>query len=87
MKVIVSRNGAIQIPAELLRKYNLVEGSEVVLVDYGGRLSIIPAVKDPIKQGYGMLKGVPSLLDALKQDREEEKERNKRFLNLKDGSQ
>jgi hypothetical protein len=53
----------------------------VVIVDYGGVLAIVPAVKDPIKEGYGFLKDGPSLSDALKKDRESEKKREERFVN------
>jgi len=81
MKTIVSKTGAIRIPAELRKKYNLTAGSKVVIVDYGGVLSIVPAVKDPIKTGRGFLKEGPSLYDSLKKDRELEKKREKRFMN------
>ncbi len=66
---MVSKTGAIRIPAELRKKYNLVAGSEVVIVDYGGVLSIVPAPKDPIKQRHGMLKGKSSLTQALLEER------------------
>ena len=69
MITVVSKKGAIQIPAELLKKYELVEGSEVIIVDYGGVLSIVPALKDPIKQGRGILKGKSSLTKALLEER------------------
>jgi hypothetical protein len=54
----------------------------VVVVDYGGVLAIVPAVDDPIKKGYGFLKGKSSMADDLKQDRKLEKQRD---LRLADG--
>jgi AbrB family looped-hinge helix DNA binding protein len=51
MVLTISNKGWVVIPAELRKKYNLHAGSKVVIVDYGGVLSIVPAVKDPIKAG------------------------------------
>ncbi len=81
MVLTISNKGWVVIPAEMRKKYNLIPGTEVVIVDYGGVLAIVPAFKNPIEQGYGWLKGGASLTDALKKDREFEKKREKRFLN------
>jgi hypothetical protein len=51
-----------------------------MLVDYGGVLTIVPVVADPIKRGRGLLKGQPSLSATLKKDREFEKKREKRLV-------
>jgi len=77
----VSNKGWVVIPAEMRKKYNLVPGTKVVIVDYGGVLAILPVFKNPVEQGYGLLKGGASLTDALKKDRELEKKREERFLN------
>jgi AbrB family looped-hinge helix DNA binding protein len=81
MNTVVSKKGAIQIPAKFRKKYNLQAGTKVVIVDYGGVLAIVPTVKDPVDKGYGFLKGGPSLSASLKKDRELEKKREKRFMN------
>ncbi len=60
MASTISNKGWIVIPADLRKKYHLNPGTEVVIVDYGGVLAIVPAVKDPIKQGRGFLKGTSS---------------------------
>ena len=73
MALTISNKGWVVIPAELRKKYNLLPGTEVVIVDYGGVLSIIPALKDPIKQGRGMLKGLPSLTQDLRKERAQER--------------
>jgi AbrB family looped-hinge helix DNA binding protein len=65
MTMLISQKGWVVIPAELRKKYHLTPGTEVVLVDYGGVLSIIPARADPVKQGRGLLKGLPSLTEDL----------------------
>lgn len=81
MDLTISNKGWVVIPAEYRKKYNLRAGAKVVIVDYGGVLAIVPAVKDPIKKGYGFLKETPPLYDAVKKDREMEKKREERFAN------
>lgn len=78
----INSKGAIAIPRDLREKYNLTKGTRVVFVDYGGVLTIVPAMTNPIKQTRGMLKGDPSLLEALKQERawEREREDKERFV-------
>ena len=72
MALTISQKGWVVIPAELRKKYCLTPGTEVVVVDYGGVLSIIPAMRDPIKQGRGLLKDIPSLTEDLLKERAEE---------------
>jgi len=72
MNVTISQKGWVVIPAELRKKYHLTPGTEVAVVDYGGVLSIIPARRDPIKEGRGLLKGLPSLTGDLLKERAEE---------------
>ncbi len=80
MVLTISNKGWVVIPAEMRKKYNLAPGSEVILVDYGGVLTIVPVVADPIKRGRGLLTGQPSLSATLKKDREFEKKREKRLV-------
>lgn len=68
------------IPTEFRKKYNLLPGTEVVIVDYGGVLSIIPALDNPIKQGRGLLKGLPSLARDLLTERPQERSREERKM-------
>ena len=71
----ISNKGWVVIPAELRKKYHLTPGTEVVIVDYGGVLSIVPAYKDPIRQGRGLLKDLPDLTNDLLKERAKERER------------
>ena len=71
----ISNKGWVVIPAELRKKYHLTPGTEVVIVDYGGVLSIVPAYKDPIKRGRGLLKDLPGLANDLLIERAKERER------------
>ncbi len=75
MTLTISNKGWVVIPAELRKKYHLTPGTEVVIVDYGGVLAIIPAMRDPIKQGRGLLKDLPSLTKDLLKEREKERKR------------
>jgi len=77
MHSTISAKGWVVIPIELRKKYNLREGSRVVLVDYGGVLAIVPAMPKPIESARGMLKGGRSLLHALKEEKKREREREK----------
>ena len=79
MVLTISNKGWVVIPAEFRKKYNLHPGSKVVIVDYGGVLSIVPAVKDPIKAGRGFLTGTSSMADDLKQDRGHDHKRDTRL--------
>lgn len=81
MVLTISNKGWVVIPAEMRKKYHLVPGTEVVIVDYGGVLAIVPAPKDPIKAGRGFLKEKPSMSMDLMKDRELEKKRDLRLAN------
>ena len=81
MVLTISNKGWVVIPAEYRKKYNLRAGTKIVIVDYGGVLAIVRAVKDPIKQGRGFLKGISSMSQDLKKDRELEKKRDVRLAN------
>ena len=75
MFLTVSNKGWVVIPAKLRKKYNLLPGTEVVIVDHGGVLSITPALDNPIKQGRGLLKDLPSLSGDLSKERAQERSR------------
>lgn len=77
MNLTISEKGWVVIPAELRKKYSLVPGAEVTLVDYGGVLAIIPTMKDPVKQAAGMLKGGVSLTKTLLEEHRKERKRGK----------
>jgi AbrB family looped-hinge helix DNA binding protein len=80
MVLTISNKGWVVIPAEMRKKYHLTPGSEVMIVDYGGVLAIVPAFKNPVEKGYGLLKGGASLTGTLKKERGFEKKREKRLL-------
>jgi AbrB family looped-hinge helix DNA binding protein len=77
MSLTISNKGWVVIPAELRKKYRLEPGSKVHVVDYGGVLTLIPAVDDPVKNVTGMLQGDRSLTEALLESRQEERKRER----------
>ena len=77
MYVKLSQKGWVVIPAIFREKYGLKPGANLQVVDYGGVLSIVPAFKDPIKAGAGMLKGGDSLTQAVVEEHRQELERGK----------
>ena len=72
MNVKLSQKGWIVIPAALREKYGLKAGAEVQVVDYGGVLALVPALKNPTQAGAGLLKGDDSLTDALVEEHRQE---------------
>ncbi|MDP2950388.1 MAG: AbrB/MazE/SpoVT family DNA-binding domain-containing protein [Chloroflexota bacterium] len=76
----VSKKGWVVIPREIRERYGIQPGDKVHVIDYGGRIALVPAAKDPIEHGFGLLKGGPSLTQALLEDRREELEREERGL-------
>jgi AbrB family looped-hinge helix DNA binding protein len=71
----ISAKGWIVIPHELRKRYGFRAGDKVALVDYGGVLSIVPAMTDPVEEAAGSLKGDRSLTRALLAERAEERGR------------
>jgi AbrB family looped-hinge helix DNA binding protein len=71
----VSSKGWVVIPAELRKKYDLKAGSQVVMVDYGGVLAIVPAMSDAVKESCGLFKSGTSLTKALLAEHAAERER------------
>jgi AbrB family looped-hinge helix DNA binding protein len=76
--VTVSQKGWVVIPSELRRKYHWKAGDRVKVVDYGGVVSLVPLMENPVEEGMGALKAPGrSLLKALQVARAEERRREK----------
>ncbi|HEY4690130.1 MAG TPA: AbrB/MazE/SpoVT family DNA-binding domain-containing protein [Anaerolineae bacterium] len=73
----ISSKGWVVIPAELRKKYDLKTGTQVVLVDYGGVLAIVPALSNVVKESAGLLKSGSSLTKALLAEHAEERKRER----------
>ena len=77
MNVKLSQKGWVVIPASMRAKYGLKPGAYLQVVDYGGVLAIVPANKDPVKQGAGMLKGDDSLTQMVVDEHRRDLKRGK----------
>ena len=73
----ISSKGWIVIPNELRKRYNLRAGTRGALVDYGGVLSIVPAMTDAVEEASGLLKGERSLTHALLEEKTWERTRER----------
>ena len=74
----ISSKGWVVIPSSLRKKYNLNSGQHVKVIDYGGVLSLVPLLSDPIEEGMGLLKRGSSLVKALSKERRRERARGKK---------
>jgi len=77
MNVKLSQKGWVVIPAAMREKYGLKPGANLQVVDYGGVLAIVPAFKNPIRDGAGVLKGDDSLIKAVIVEHRQDLERGK----------
>jgi len=75
MNVRLSQKGWVVIPSALRKKYGLKPGATVQVVDYGGVLALVPALKNVVKDGAGLLKGEDSLTAAIVEEHRKERER------------
>lgn len=75
MSLTVSTKGWVVIPAELRKKYGLILGDQVEIVDYGNLLSIIPKARTPMEEAAGRLADGSSLTVALLEERRCERSR------------
>ena len=65
----VSSKGWVVIPVDLRKKYGLQPGKQVIIVDYGNMLAVMPLLQNPVEDSVGLLKGDSSLTDALRGER------------------
>jgi AbrB family looped-hinge helix DNA binding protein len=74
MIVKLTKKGRVVIPAAMRKKHGLKPGSEFVVVDYGGVLTLVPVFKDPVRQGAGIVKGNGSLTSMIVEEHHQESE-------------
>jgi AbrB family looped-hinge helix DNA binding protein len=66
----VSPKGWVVVPKEFRLKYGLKPGDKVQIIDYGGGLSVVPLVDDPIAALRGIFADGPSLTADLLMERQ-----------------
>ena len=71
--VKVSSKGAVVIPAEIRKRYNIQPGDEMVIVDYRG-IVMFPS-KEVLKEGFGVIKDDPGGMEFFIEEHRKEQER------------
>ena len=67
----VNKKGMITIPVEIRKKYNLMEGAEISILDIDGQLSIIP-IYESFSEVQKMLAPRQAMVDIQEKLHEEE---------------
>ena len=67
----INAKGMITIPVEIRKKYNLMEGSEISILDIDGQLSIIP-IYESFSEVQKMLASRQAMVDIQEKLHEEE---------------
>jgi AbrB family looped-hinge helix DNA binding protein len=70
----VTTKGQLVIPSKLRRKYSIRKGTLVAFLEEENRLVLQPLTPEFIRSLRGSLKGEPSALKALLEDRKRERE-------------
>lgn len=71
----VSKKGWVVIPREIRERNGIQPGDQVHIIDYAGRIAIIPAMEDPVRTSRGLFKNDPSLSKDLLAERQRERVR------------
>ena len=80
-EITVSSKGQVVIPAKLRRRLGIRKGTKVHLIEEGSRLVLQPVTREFIHSLRGSLKGTPSLLNKLLEERR--RDRNREELRLR----
>lgn len=70
----VTTKGQLVIPSKLRRKYSIKQGTQVAFLEEENRLVLQPLTAEFIRSLRGSLKGEPSVLKALLEDRKRERQ-------------
>lgn len=74
MTVTVSSKGQLVIPSSVRKRYRIVPGSHIEVLDSGQEIVLVPVPKDAFRSSRGMLKGysVQEFLRWRRQERRKE---------------
>ncbi|HEV3308645.1 MAG TPA: AbrB/MazE/SpoVT family DNA-binding domain-containing protein [Candidatus Sulfotelmatobacter sp.] len=79
-RTVISSKGQVVIPAELREQFGLEKGTPATWTEESGRLVLTPITERRIREIRGFLKpkpGEPSVFEALFEERERERRREK----------
>jgi AbrB family looped-hinge helix DNA binding protein len=71
---VVTTKGQLVIPARLRRRFGIKKGTRVTFVEDAGRIIVQPVTREFIRGLRGSLKGEPSALTALLEERKRERQ-------------
>ncbi len=69
----VTSKGQLVIPARLRRRFGIKKGTLISFIEDNGRIIVQPVTREFIRGLRGSLKGQPSALDVLLQERKRER--------------
>ena len=70
--VTVLHKGQIVIPASIRKKYAIMPGNKLQIIEYGRLIYLIPSCDDPVGKAMGCLPPNPSLSEELLADRKKD---------------
>ena len=70
----VTTKGQLVIPSKLRRKYAIREGTQVAFIEEEHRLILQPLTPEFVRSLRGSLKGEPSALKVLEEERKRDRE-------------
>ena len=76
METYATVKGQILIPAALRKKYGIIEGTKITILDNGDEIILRPMTRERIKKLRGSLKG-SGAFEVLLEEREKDKQRGK----------
>ena len=74
MQTSVTKRGQTVIPAAIRKRYHIEDGDQLVWLDDGQAITVVPVPRDPIQALRGRGRG-ERLVERLLQEREKERER------------
>lgn len=74
MQTSVTKRGQTVIPAAIRKRYHIEDGDQLVWLDDGQAITVVPVPRDPIRALRGRGKG-ERLVERLLLEREKERER------------
>ncbi len=69
----VTSKGQLVIPARLRRRFGIKKGTLIAFVEEDGRMIVQPVTREFIRSLRGSLKGEPSALEILLEERKRER--------------
>jgi len=77
MQTVVSRRGQTVIPAAIRKRYGIADGAQLVWLDDGQTIKVVPVADDPIKALRGRGRG-KKLTERLLADRKKDRDLERR---------